>query len=129
MRGVWGEALLDGLRREGRACNGSGLCPIGGGGTGIAGSTFAQRMGFGAACAFALALEEACFSCEGVGVVLEDLLERVLDVRCKVGCVAHRALSVPYSGGVLKLMPMPVAMARYNPACRSFERRVENLLR
>ena len=53
-----------------------------------------------------LALDEACFACAGVGVVFKDLSESVLDVCCKVGCVAHSALSVPYSGGVLKLMPM-----------------------
>ena len=83
-----------------------GLCPIGVGGAGIAGSAEDHHLGEGAACEFALALDEACFACEGVGVVFEDLSESVLDVRCKVGCVAHSAWSVPYSGGVLKLMPM-----------------------
>jgi len=39
-------------------------------------------------------LDEACFSCEGVGVVLEDLSEGVLDWCCQVGCVAHRVWSV-----------------------------------
>jgi DNA modification methylase len=33
------KALLDGLRRDGRACNGGGLRPIGVSGTGIAGGT------------------------------------------------------------------------------------------
>ena len=47
---------------------------------------------------FALALDEACFACEGVGVVFKDLLERVLDLRCEMGDVFHSALSVPSSG-------------------------------
>jgi hypothetical protein len=63
-------------------------------------------LGEGAACEFALALDEACFACEGVGVVLEDLLERVFDLRCEMGDVFHSALSVPSVWAALKLMPM-----------------------
>ena len=98
VRGFWGEALVDALRGEGCSCDGGGLCPIGVGGTGIAGSTEDHHSGEGAACEFALALDEAGFACAGVGVVLEDLSERVLDVRCEVGCVVHSAWSVPCSG-------------------------------
>ena len=65
---------------------------------------------------FALALDEACFAREGVGVVFKDLLERILDLRCKVGSVAHSAWSVPYSGGVLKLMSVGrTAVRPYTP--------------
>ena len=59
---------------------------------------------------FALALDEACFACEGVGVVLEDLLERVFDLRCEMGDVLHSALSVPSVWAALKLMPMGQAL-------------------
>ncbi len=104
VRGFWGGALVDALRGEGRACACGGLCPIGVGGAGIAGSAEDHPLGEGAACEFAL--DGACFAREGVGVVFEDLSERVLDVRREIGCVAHSAWSVPYSGGVLKLMPM-----------------------
>jgi hypothetical protein len=104
VRGFWGKALLDGLRCEGRACNGSGLCPISVGGAGIAGSAEDHHWGEGTACAFALALDEACFSCEGVGFVFEDLSEGVLDLCCQVGSVAHGVWSVPLLW--LKLMPM-----------------------
>jgi hypothetical protein len=38
-----------------------------------------------------LALDEACFACEGVGVLFENLSEGVLDWCCKVGSVAHSA--------------------------------------
>ena len=79
MRGFWGEALLDALRGEGRACDGGGLRPIGVGGTGIAGSAAEHQVGEGTACELALALDEACFLCEGVGVVFKDLSEGVLD--------------------------------------------------
>jgi len=106
VRRFGGEALLDALRGEGCCCNGGGLRPIGVGGTGIAGGAEDHHVGEGAAWEFALALDEACFACEGVGVVFEDLSGRVLDLRREIGCVAHSAWSVPYSGGVLKLMPM-----------------------
>jgi len=38
--------------------------------------------------------------------VLEDLLERVFDLRCEMGDVFHSALSVPSVWAALKLMPM-----------------------
>jgi hypothetical protein len=108
VRGFWGKALLDALRRDGRACNGGGLRPIGVGGTGIAGGTAEHQVGEGTACEFALALDEACFACEGVGFMFEYLLEGVFDLCCKVGSVAHCVWSVPSSGAVLKLMLMGV---------------------
>jgi hypothetical protein len=74
VRGFWGKALLDGLRREGRACNGSGLCPISVGGTGIAGGTAEYQVGEGTACEFALALDEACCACAGVGFMIRVLV-------------------------------------------------------
>ena len=77
-------------------------------GPGIAGSAEDHQLGEGGACEFALALDEACFACEGVGFVFKQLSEGVLDVRCQVGSVAHCVWSVPSSGAVLKLMPMGV---------------------
>ena len=113
---AWGgEALLDGLWREGRACAGCCVRPVCVGGAGIAGGAEDHHLGEGAACEFALALDEACFACEGVGVVLEDLLERVLDLRCEMGDVFHGALSVPSVWAALKLMPMGRTAVR--PAC------------
>ena len=84
------------------------LCPIGVGGAGIAGSVEAHPLGEGTACEFALALDEACFSCEGVGVVLEGLSEGVLDWCCQVGSAAHRVWSVPSSGAKIDANVMPL---------------------
>ena len=104
--GLGGEALLDALRRDKCTCQCRCLCPVGVGGAGIAGSAEDNQLGEGGACEFALALDEACFLCEGVGVVFENLLEGVLDLYRETGCVAHSVSSVPFSGAVLKLMPM-----------------------
>jgi hypothetical protein len=62
------------LRGDGRACNGGGLRPIGVGGTGIAGGAAEHQAGEGTACEFALALDEACFSCAGVGFMIRVLV-------------------------------------------------------
>jgi len=40
---------------------------------------------------------------------LEDLLERVFDLRCEMGDVFHSTLSVPSVWAALKLMPMGTA--------------------
>jgi hypothetical protein len=114
--GLGGEALLDALWREGRACACCCVRPVCVSGTGIAGGAEDHHLGEGAACEFALALDEACFACAGVGVVLEDLLERVFDLRCEMGDVFNSALSVPSVWAALKLMPMGrTAVRPYTP--------------
>jgi len=68
-------------------------------------------VGKGTACEFALAFDEACFACEGVGFVFKQLSEGVLDLCCQVGSAARRVWSVPSSGAKIDANDRPTPRA------------------